>query len=347
MSSLFLKSLRYRVIIHESLCLVQQLDPQLLLAFLPQLESYNSSLKSKKSRSIEETYIFNSLTLLLDYLRKDYLGTIAKINNLTSHGEIVFDLLYAVMVPRTILVTECPSTGEPRALQLVSATKVKTMGTGFYDLLCESIDAVDHANDDATTNGWANGTGNSVDQELNKAGFGKSFGRVRSRVLIGPFKGTVPINSLDAYPIKYHVKEDELRKKLLARGEKWVGLKGIHHMQYKASASLMLTAGNGCKKVVRYNVNSRIMVDRGRPFSSPVYIWRKLIFLIPGNFKRLNPNYELPVIKQSNTDAQQNNLPYDPYDRQLQAQDPSAYCHCPPSISKLTLPLFFYHSFVG
>lgn len=237
------------------LIITAQLDPQLLIAFLPQLEAYVAELKGKKSRSLEDNFVSSALGVLIDYISRDYRGTIAKIKNLTSHGEITFDLLYAVMVPRTILVTECPNTGEPRALQLVSATKVKTMGVGFYDLLCEGVDAVDHTNN-GNPNDWsANNNTNSLDQEVNNAGLGKSFGRVQNRVIIAPFKGTVPINSLDAYPFKYHTNEEALRKKLLARGEKWVGLKGIHHMQYKASASLVIPLGNGCKKVVRYNVS--------------------------------------------------------------------------------------------
>ncbi|KAH8080729.1 P-loop containing nucleoside triphosphate hydrolase protein [Cristinia sonorae] len=253
-----------------------ELDPQILIAFLPGFESYHDELKKKKGRSTEEGYILSSIAVLIEYLRKDYRSTLASIASLTTHGEITFNLLYAVMVPRTILVTECPSTGEPRALQLMSATKILTMSGGFYDLLCESIDAVDQVAQNLDS--WGGGGGNSVEAEVKKAGGGKPFGRVQNRVIIPAFKGAVKINSLDAYPLKFHHAQSELKLKLLARGKKWVEMKGIHHMQYKGSAAWYTSMSNGNKKLIKYNVNSRIMVDRG-------------------NFKRLNPNYDLPVIK--------------------------------------------------
>jgi hypothetical protein len=40
-----------------------------------------------------------SVDVLVEYLLRDYHQTITSIENLTSHGEITFDLLYAVMVP--------------------------------------------------------------------------------------------------------------------------------------------------------------------------------------------------------------------------------------------------------
>ena len=158
------------------------------------------------------------------------------------------------MVPRSILITECPATGEPRALQLVSATKIPTLSGGLYDLLCESIDAVDQVQ---STDPW---TANSVEAEVRKAGGGKSFGRVQSRVIIQSFKGAVKINTLDAYPLKYHHAQAELKLKLLARGKKWVEMKGIHHMQYKGSASWYASTPNGSKKLIKYNVSADRML---------------------------------------------------------------------------------------
>ncbi|THH32852.1 hypothetical protein EUX98_g1320 [Antrodiella citrinella] len=249
-----------------------ELDPQIIIAFLPDLEAHRDELKKKKNRSTEEGYIYSSVNVLIEYIRKDYRSTLATIASLLSHGEITFDLLYAVMIPRTVLVTECPSTNEPRALQLVSATKIQTMSGGFCDLLCESIDAVDQI---SQNDPWAQ---SSVETEVRKAGGGKTFGRVQNRVIIPSFKGAVKINTLDAYPLRFHHAQAELKLKLLARGKKWVEMRGIHHMQYRGSASWTTTMSNGNKKLVRYNVNSRVMIDRE-------------------NFKRLNPNYDLPVIK--------------------------------------------------
>ncbi|EMD36703.1 hypothetical protein CERSUDRAFT_114643 [Gelatoporia subvermispora B] len=249
-----------------------QVDPQLFIAFLPHFEEYQKALVSKRDRSTEEEHVLSTVGVLINYIRTDYRGTVARIANLTAHGEITFDLLYALFVPRTVVATECPVTCEPRALQLLSANRVKTLGGAAYDLICESVDAVD-AND-APYDYSAVGR---VDTEVQKAGVGKTYGRVQSRMIIPQFKGTVKISELDVFPLKYHPAEAEMRKLLLARGRKWLSLRTIHHMQYKATAVMQVPFGTS-KKMVKYNVNSRIMVDRA-------------------NFRKLNPNYDLPTVK--------------------------------------------------
>ncbi|KAI0752500.1 P-loop containing nucleoside triphosphate hydrolase protein [Daedaleopsis nitida] len=270
-----------------------ELDPLLLLAFLPKFESYRNDLQAKRGRSTEDNYVLKTVTVLIEYLRKDYSTTLAKVANLTEHGEITFDTLFAIFVPRTTVITECPVTGEHRAFQLVSATKIHTLSGGVYDLICESVDAVDDV--DSSTSAYGAGAFNPaapvlastpymppplpgmVDAGLKQAS-GKTYGRVQSRMFVSFFKGTVKINSLDVYPIEYHPNAGQLEMALLARGRKWVSLRGIHHMQYNGSATFTLSAVPGCKKSIRYNVKSRVMIDRG-------------------SFRRLNPNYEMPVVK--------------------------------------------------
>lgn len=250
----------------------------MLIAFFPQFEQYEKELRLKdQARTPEEKHILPTVSVLLEYLRKDYRATLAKIANLTAHGEITFDLLYAILVPRTILVTECPITGEPRALQLLSATRVDAGMCSVYTLLCESIDSTAEgthpgkANDNtqspsttrdrithlrrAARRGTA-GSNGSVAQSASISGpqAVRSFGRVQSRVVIMSFMGTEKINSLEAFPIRYHRDPEGLKAALLERGSKWASLKGIHHVHYKGTAALVLSSGMG-KKVIKYNVS--------------------------------------------------------------------------------------------
>ncbi|KAI0340295.1 P-loop containing nucleoside triphosphate hydrolase protein [Trametopsis cervina] len=254
------------------------LDPHVLLAFLPNFEKYHDDLKKKKHRSTEETYTMSSAGLLIDYLNRDYKSTIATFKRLTSHGEITFELVNMLMVPRSILYTTCPVTGEPRAVELISVNKTSTMGGYFYDMRCESVDAVD-----GDFNGsW--GVEHSINAEVRKASSGHAFGRVQSRVIIAPFPGTIKISTLDAYPVQHHANETELRAKLVARGKKWASLRGIHHMHYNGTAAFAVGQGSA-KKYAKYNLNARVMVDRD-------------------NFRRLNANYEFPVMKPEQPDNQ-------------------------------------------
>ena len=120
------------------------MDPQLLIAFFPQFEAYERALQGKDTaRTPEDEHVLSTVSVLLDYLRKDYRGTLARIANLTEHKEITFDMLYAILVPRTVVITECPTTGEPRALRLLSATKMENALFAAYILLCESIDSTE------------------------------------------------------------------------------------------------------------------------------------------------------------------------------------------------------------
>lgn len=232
-----------------------QLDPHLLVTFLPQFESYRDELKQKKGNTTEESHIRSSVSVLIDYLRKDYRSSLASIAKLTSRGEITFELLYAILVPRSILITECPITREPRAVHLVSSTEIKHGGIiGYYDLLCESVDA---ANLNTVADNW---NAHSAEAEVNKAGAGKAYGWIQHRIIIPFFRGTMKISALDAYPIKYHHAPEELKKRLVARGRKWAKLRGVHHMQYKGTATWQDIFANGSRKVYRYKVSNAVRI---------------------------------------------------------------------------------------
>jgi hypothetical protein len=198
-----------------------------LLTFLPNFEIYRRDLKAKTDASEEDGHVIASVDVLIEYLRRDYRQTITTIENLTAHGEITFDLLHLVMVPRSTVVTSCPVTGELRALQLASLAKTPTPCGMMYTLICEGIDANDSEDSKSPV-----------------------FFRTQTRILMPEFDGTVKITSLDAYPIQYHPQEAELRRSLVARGLKWSKLTGIHHMNYKG------TAGLKCQgKILKYNVS--------------------------------------------------------------------------------------------
>jgi hypothetical protein len=83
--------------------------------------------------------------------------------------------------------------------------------------------------------------------------------------------GTIKIDSLDAYPIKFHPDEKGLRETITKRGKKWVNLIGIHHKQFDGIAAVKYD-----DKLLRHNVRSRIMIDRA-------------------TFRRQKANYQLPT----------------------------------------------------
>lgn len=87
-----------------------------------------------------------------------------------------------------------------------------------------------------------------IDRPLTK---GVVAGRVTTTVFIKSVKGTVPIDSLDVYPFKFHRGEKNVREAIINRGKKWVSLIGLHHMQYEGIAALRCG-----EKILRHNVCS-------------------------------------------------------------------------------------------
>ena len=107
----------------------EQLDPLLLLAFLPKFEKYQENLKRKTARTAQESHVLTTVGVLIDYLRKDYAATLAKVANLTAHGEITFDTLFAIFVPHTTVVAPMRTSADPSAVDIDPAPSALPINT--------------------------------------------------------------------------------------------------------------------------------------------------------------------------------------------------------------------------
>ncbi|KIY63466.1 P-loop containing nucleoside triphosphate hydrolase protein [Cylindrobasidium torrendii FP15055 ss-10] len=235
-----------------------ELSPEVCITFLDEFESYRDKLAAKKGKdrgTLMDTYVLSTLQHFLKVLTSDYAQTIRTIRHLTSHGEITFATLYAILIPRTLFVTRCPITNATRLLKLESSQLVQVNEhCSYYALDCRAIDLVDLP---STQNVAAD--------------------KVVVRAAIPSFSGTVNINTLSAYPMRFHNDRDALVQSIKARGQKWVALKGAHHKQFDGIAAL-----RGEKGILRHRVKGRIMVDRA-------------------TFRRFNPNYRYPEPATSGT----------------------------------------------
>ncbi|CAA7269690.1 unnamed protein product [Cyclocybe aegerita] len=211
-----------------------QLDPDVLITFYNQFLEYVKALEEKEKRTQQEEYMLSSVNLLTKSLATDFRVTLAQIEHLTKFGEITFPLLFAILVPRCLMVARCSIADLPRVFQLMSWNRVCIEGKPGYQLALESVDLVDLP----------------VTQTV-------VIGRVRTQVKIMAFGGTIKIDSLDAYPLQFHHDVEGLKKNLLERGRKWASLIGMHHKQYDGIAATTWGCGD------RHNVHSKIMVDRG------------------------------------------------------------------------------------
>jgi len=200
----------------------------MFLTFYDEFVSYRDNLKAKKERTEFEGHVLSCVNLLLSTLATDYKSTLNKLANFKAHAEITFDLLYALLVPCTILVTSCAVTGNPRLFRLVNSQRVMVDGKSAYTLICESYDAL---------------AGMQTQKTM--------VGKTQTSFLINWFRGTVDIRTLDAYPIQFHPEAEKLKGRMLERGRKWMGLRGVHHKQFDGIAAARLMG-----KVVKQSVSS-------------------------------------------------------------------------------------------
>ncbi|KAF7304528.1 AAA domain-containing protein [Mycena chlorophos] len=225
-----------------------ELEPEIFLTWHQSFIDYRDNLAAKKTRTEQEKHILSSVNTLLSFLATDYRSTLAQIARLTSHGETTFDLLYSILVPRTLVVARCAVTGLERLFRLESFTRTAVEGVPVYALALEGVDLVDKP----TTQTVA-------------------VGRVQSSMFIPYFRGATRISTLDAYPLRFHPTPSQLKETVTARGQKWVELLGVHHMEYHGIAAMKVQT-----RVIRHQVKGRIMVDRG-------------------TFQKNNPNYGFPT----------------------------------------------------
>ena len=92
------------------------------------------------------------------------------------------------------------------------------------------------------------------------------------------FKGPRKISNLACYPLKYHKESEKLKEQLIARGKKFVSLKG---MQYRFMKGMAFYKKK--RQYIKVNINGRIMVD-------------------PAIHRRINPNYPISTVKPQDPD---------------------------------------------
>jgi len=61
---------------------------------------------------------------------------------------------------------------------------------------------------------------------------GTEFGRSTQSIRISAFDGTKPITQLEAFPLTYHPAKEAVKEQLIARGKKFVELRGYHYKSY-------------------------------------------------------------------------------------------------------------------
>lgn len=253
-----------------------RVNPQTILGWLPELEQHAASLAKKLEAAAEDAPGRKSLAHLehlLKYLTTTYESTITTLSSLVAHGEITFDMLWALYVPsKTIMYMLCPITSEPRAVRLIHAERCQRHEQG--------PGAASAAYDPSGLTVGADG-GNEYTKYLwrlvveyvevdigtkNEAGshsVGYGYAGLGTVLDIPGFPGARKIPTLGVFPIEYYNGPggpDGLKDRLIKRGKSWARIAGdVHHLYYQGIAFQWKKHPPGYHKC---SINSRVMIDR-------------------------------------------------------------------------------------
>lgn len=160
--------------------------------------------------------------LLYDILEEEVRETVSRKNDLLSNGVISYDMIWALFHPGATVFSVVNS--RPRIFARLVQSDYR--GGSIFEMKAEYVDSD-----------------------------GEKFGYEVERFRIVEFHGTVPITSLQVFPLAYHSDRATLCEDLIARGKLWQTFKGYHFKHYEGPI-FQDARGHGGRKI-----NSRIIID--------------------------------------------------------------------------------------
>lgn len=167
------------------------------------------------------------LHLLIDHLKHTYAATSQRLDSMLQHCHITYDLLWALFKPGSYVYGKCFGTGEPRCVVFDAGEETTEDDVTFFKLECRFIDYD-----------------------------GAKFGEAGVFLPILKFRGSKPIEALEAFPLDHHPSHQQVRKDLIRRGQKFRDLAGSHTQHCNGSVFFMKKG-----KPFKMNINSRVAVD--------------------------------------------------------------------------------------
>ncbi|KAJ6038269.1 uncharacterized protein N7446_005079 [Penicillium canescens] len=215
------------------------IEQNILFHFLPELGKYAENMDNSDCEFPRQ-----HLRLLIDHLKQAYSATSQRLESMLQYGHITYDLLWALFKPGCHVYTTCIGTKEPRCVRFEAGEEMTQNDETWWNLECRFFDYD-----------------------------GVKFGEAGMFLRLAKFRGSKPIESLEAFPLRYHPRHGQVRKDLVERGEKFRNLAGSHIRHCRGSAFFMNKG-----KAIKVNVNSRVGVDAAF-------------------FHEMQPNYSRPSLR--------------------------------------------------
>ena len=184
------------------------------------------------------------LRLLILHLKHAYAPISQRLESMLQHGHITYDLLWALFRPACHIYTTCIGTKEPRCVIFDAGEEITQNDETWFNLECRFLD-----------------------YDVVKFGEAGIFLRVPK------FRGSKPIATLEAYPLRQHPSREQVRKDLVERGQRFRDFAGSHIQHCKGSAFFMSKG-----KAIKVKINSQVAVDAAF-------------------FQEMQPNYSRPSLR--------------------------------------------------
>jgi hypothetical protein len=216
-----------------------QIEQNILFHFLSELGMYAGNWNNSDCELSRQ-----HLRLLIDHLKQAYSAISQRLESLLQNDHISYDLLWALFKPGSHVFTAYFGTKEPRCVIFDAGEEITKNDEAWFNLECRFLDYD-----------------------------GVKFGEAGIFLRVPKFRGSKPINSLEAFPLRHHPSHDQVRKDLVRRGQKFLDLAGSHICQCKGNAFFMNKG-----KAVKVKINSRVAVDAAF-------------------FHEMQPNYSRPSLR--------------------------------------------------
>ncbi|KAJ5982626.1 hypothetical protein N7451_012726 [Penicillium sp. IBT 35674x] len=200
------------------------IEQNVLFHFLPELEGYADNIENGPDR---ESAHAQHLRLLIDHLKDAYAPISQRLESMLQHGHITYDLLWTLFKPGYHIYIPYIGTKEPRYVIFDAGEDITQNDETWFNLECRFIDYD-----------------------------GVRFGEAGIFLRVPKFRGSKPIATLEAYPLRHHSSHEQVRKDLVKRGLRFRDFAGSHIQQCKGSAFFMNKG-----EAIKVKINGRVAVD--------------------------------------------------------------------------------------
>ena len=243
----------------------------MLYHYIPELEAHRTDLEDDTNSNAK----LKHLDLLVEYIRAAYISTSSRLASLLKNREITYDLLWALFKPNMEIYTTVLDAEKPACCRYDSGKESMTSARiPYFHVDCRLLD-------------------------FN----GQVFGEVSTALGIKNFQGAKRIDRLEAFPLKFHAHQKEMREYFVRCGRQFTSLMGQHHVQYRGNA-FYIEKG----EYIEVPADSRIVVD-------------------VAYFRKCNPNYTRPRINELARPSSSNDgfiMFYDAEEVKINGLDPTS-----------------------